>query len=184
MRQVKRIPLVSLPLELPSDVERILRGKDRTRIGIGESGAAVYRCDDVYLKTQRRNARDFIYGDLRRELERLQWLAGRGFAPDVLTFAQNDTHDFLVTRVLPGDNAVNVAPAQIPTLIDVIAEAFRTLHATSLDGCPFDETVNTLIAQAAARLEAGVVDVDDFDFKRQGRDPHELFAELRLKSQS
>jgi kanamycin kinase/aminoglycoside 3'-phosphotransferase-2 len=169
---------VSLPFELPPDVERVLRGRSSAQIGIGKSGAAVYRCDGVYLKTQKRNPHDVIYGDLRRELERLQWLAGRGVVPDVLAFAQNDTHDFLVTRALPGDNAVNVARDRIPALIDLMAEAFRTLHAKSLDTCPFDATADTLIAQAAMRLDAGSVDTDDFDLERRGRDPHELFAEL------
>jgi kanamycin kinase len=113
---------VSLPLELPSDVERALRGRSRTRIGIGESGAAVYRCDGVYLKVQQRNPHDVIYGDLTHELQRLQWLAGRGLVPDVLAFAGNATHDFLVTRALPGGCAVNVAPDQLAA-IDV-ASAF------------------------------------------------------------
>ena len=172
---------MSPPFELPSEIENMLRGRSRTRIGIGESGAAVYRCDDVYLTTQLRNPLDVLHGGLSRELERLQWLAGRRIAPTVLAFAQNETHDFLVTRALPGDNAVNVTADQVPALIDVIADACRALHAIPIDACPFDETATTLIAQAEARLAAGLVDTDDFDQHRQGRDPHDLFAELRAR---
>jgi len=172
---------VSLLFELPSEIEELLRERSLVRIGIGESGAAVYRCDDAYLKAQRRNPRDVVYGGLRPELERLQWLADRCIVPTVLAFAQSESHDFLVTRALAGDNAANVAPDRIPALIDVIAEACRALHTTPIDACPFDETAATLIKQAEARLAAGLIDTGDFDQHRQGRDPHDLFVELRAR---
>jgi aminoglycoside 3'-phosphotransferase-2 len=60
----------------------------------------------------------------------------------------------------------------------MLAHALRRLHGLDIASCPFDHRLENRIAEARARLLAGLVDEDDFDGERLGRSAQDLFREL------
>jgi aminoglycoside 3'-phosphotransferase-1 len=52
--------------------------------------------------------------------------------------------------------------------VDALARFLRRLHAVPVQDCPFDSGHRVRLARARVRVEAGLVDVDDFDEERRG----------------
>jgi aminoglycoside phosphotransferase len=172
----------SLPFRMPSDVERVLRGRDHERVAVGLSRADVFRFDGgLYLKAVVRNDVDPCFGSLEGECRRLEWLSGKLPIPAVVAFARDESRDYLVLSELAGRHAAAETPSAstMPVVVERLAEACRLFHSASAHACPFSESADTLIEQARGRLEAGLVDVEDFDDDRRGRDPRALFDDLR-----
>jgi aminoglycoside phosphotransferase len=172
----------SLPFQLPSDVERALRGRNHERIAVGLSRADVFRFDGgLYLKAVVRNDVDPCFGNLEGECRRLEWLSGKLPIPTVVAFARDESRDYLVISEVAGRHAAAEAPSPnvMPAVIEQLAEACRLFHSVSAHACPFSESADTLIEQARGRLDAGLVDAEDFDDERQGQDPRALLDELR-----
>lgn len=65
----------------------------------------------------------------------------------------------------PGESAASLALAgfDITALLVAVAHALRDLHAIPSTGCPFDVSPGALIAEAAHRVERGLVMVEQFD---------------------
>jgi len=64
------------------------------------------------------------------------------------------------------------------TIVSALAAGLRTLHATNISACPFDQSRRVRIAAAEARIRAGQVQEGDFDAARRGRTAAELYREL------
>lgn len=62
--------------------------------------------------------------------------------------------------------------------MELLADALRGLHALPVAACPFDQRLASRVQVAQARIEAGLVDADDFDDERLGQSPQQVFAEL------
>jgi aminoglycoside phosphotransferase len=171
----------ALPFQLPPEVERALRGRDHERIAVGLSRADVFRFDGgLYLKAVVRNDLDACFGNLEGERRRLEWLGGKLPVPAVVAFARDERRDYLVISEVAGQHAAAEAPSPsaMPAVIEELAAACRLFHSVSVHACPFRESADALIAQARDRLDAGLVDAEDFDDERRGRDPRALFDDL------
>ena len=53
-------------------------------------------------------------------------------------------------------------------IVDALAAFMRRLHAIPVSECSFNSDHACRLARARERIEAGVVDVDDFDKEREG----------------
>jgi len=64
-----------------------------------------------------------------------------------------------------GESAADLARqgVDITALLVAVARSLRELHATPVDGCPFDASPAALIAEAADRVERGKVTIGQFD---------------------
>ncbi|AVR97948.1 APH(3') family aminoglycoside O-phosphotransferase [Pseudoduganella armeniaca] len=114
--------------------------------------------------------------ELQDEAARLRWLAQSGIAcAPVIDTATTPGQDWLLLGAVPGTNLTNVDPARA---VAVMATALRTLHALDVRECPFDHRADVRIGHALARLDAGLVDADDFDEDNAGCAPGELAALL------
>jgi len=148
---------------------------------IGASRADVFRVEggggrDVFIK---REPADDPFGELHDEVARLRWLQTQGMeAAQVL-----DTHDdangrWLLMRAVPGRDLASspdLAPLQV---VHLMADALQALHTLPTDRCPFDHRLPHRLAAARARMEAGVVDAEDFDDARAGQTVQQVFAAL------
>jgi aminoglycoside phosphotransferase len=169
------------PFPLPPDIERALRGREHERVAVGQSRADVFRFDGgLYLKSVVRSDADPCFGKLDGERGRLEWLDGKLPVPAVVAFARDERRDHLVLSEVAGQHAgADVpSPSAMPAVIEELAAACQLFHSISAHACPFRESAGDLIEQARGRLDAGLVDAEDFDDERQGHDPRALFEDL------
>ena len=163
-----------LPKTLPADLRDRLAGYRWQRVTSGESGASVWRLTDgrpgatLFLKT----AADRGADDLSGEADRLRWLASHLPVPDVVAFVAEADRAWLLMTAVPGHNVAQVlrraGPAERIAVVDAVAAFLQRLHAVPPGDCPFPAEPTVRLAQARARIDAGLVDPDDFDDERAG----------------
>lgn len=167
---------------LPPALRTLLQGRGWRENTIGCTATRVFEVgDDLYLKIAPREQMD-----LRRERDRLQWLRGKLPVPQVRFFAEFDAppgqpDQCLLITALPGiasfDAQLEIHRPQ--ATIRLLAETLRTIHAVSLDDCPFDQRAGVLVETAARNLRRGQVDDREFDTPWQEYSAEDMLAELR-----
>jgi len=146
----------------------------------GCSGATVYRLtrpdqSQLYLKMGPHDPNR----SLAAEHARLIWLAGQLPVPRVHLFLQENQFDYLLMSALPGlDTSDPAYRADLPAMVHELAAGLRQLHSLPIQHCPFDERLNSKLAQARARTGAGLVDATLFHEQFQGRTATDLLVEL------
>jgi aminoglycoside phosphotransferase len=169
---------------LPPPLAADLGKHSRTEVTTGESGSAVTRFDRAGASSAFLKSRPFspIPGDrpLFDEAERLGWMHAVGLpVPAVLQYHEWKGREYLLTTAVPGTEASAERPAdQYDAAVAALANGLRTLHATNISACPFDQSRRVRVPAAEARVRAGLVREDDFDSVRQGRSAAQLYAEL------
>ncbi len=160
-------------MPVPAPLRAALDGYRWARNTVGESGSAVYRlygrpeAPELYLK----HGRGAVAAAIGDEAARLRWLAGRLAAPAVVRCARTPRAAWLLMTALPGNTAYQLlasCPAARPAVVDELALFLRRLHAIPVQDCPFAGGHGERLALARARIDAGLVDEDDFDDERQG----------------
>ncbi|NJC33525.1 aminoglycoside 3'-phosphotransferase-1 [Sphingomonas jejuensis] len=147
---------------------------------VGESGASVYRLHnngaaDLYLK----QGRGRFAGDVTDELVRLAWLGGKMPVPDIVHFRADADKAMLLTTAMPGRTAYQLLEEGAgPDLVDALAEPMRRLHAIPVDSCPFTADHGHRLSLARKRIDAGLVEEDDFDEERAGWSAEQVWDEL------
>jgi aminoglycoside 3'-phosphotransferase-1 len=77
----------------------------------------------------------------------------------------------LLMTAIPGQTAYRLLEAQPHAriaIVDALAAFLRRLHAIPVNGCPFTSDHACRLAHARERIEAELVEEDDFDEARQG----------------
>lgn len=171
---------------MPASLRAAVAGYRWARDSIGESDAAVYRLQgrngapDLFLK----HGRGLAAADLADEAARLRWLAPQLPVPAVVQFARVADPDqaWLLTAALPGKTASEVLEADPrlgPAVADALTAFLRRLHALPVSACPFDAGPAVRLVQARQRIDADLVDADDFDAGRQGWTAEQVWAALQ-----
>lgn len=171
---------------VPAHMRAELAAYAWARDSVGESDAAVYRLQgkdgapDLFLK----HGKNAIAADIADEMARLRWLAQYLPVPAVVQFARAADPDqaWLLMTAMPGATASEVLeanPALGPAVVDALAGFLRRLHALPVRDCPFDAGAAVRLAQARQRIDAGLVDADDFDAGREGWTAEQLWAALQ-----
>jgi aminoglycoside 3'-phosphotransferase-2 len=172
------VPGLVLPPPLSADLAK----HPRAEVSTGESGASVLRFDrptgaSVYLKSLPidRSARPLF-----DEAERLGWMHAVGLpVPAVLQYHEWKGREYLLLTALPGTDAAAPRPDdRRSALVAALAAGLKLLHGTNISACPFDASRRVRVADAKARLAAGLVREREFDAVRQGRSAVDLHAEL------
>ncbi len=151
------------------ELDDILVGYEATRTPHGRAG------ETFRLTAPDRPTRYLkIAPELHREHARLEWLATRFCVPRIVAF---DDRRLLLDE-LPGVPLADATDLPIATRIAILAEALCAVHALDARDCPFDARVAARLADADARVRAGLVDETDFDPERAGRSAASVLAEL------
>ena len=135
---------------IPERVRALARGAGLTPVWRNELGGLTFRTDDRrYIKHGPRNSET----SMAAEAERLTWARRHTLVPEVLDVGGDDTHEWLVTRAVPGLSAVDPRWVADPaTAVRAVGEGLRALHdALPPDECPFDWGVPSRIENAAHR---------------------------------
>jgi len=135
---------------VPDRVLALARGASLTPVWRNDNGGLTFRTDDGrYIKFGPRNAES----SLAAETARLAW-AGRWIrVPHVLEAGDDDAHEWMATRAIPGESAVASRwIAEPATAVRAVGEGLRALHdALPVAECPFEWSVPSRIANAAGR---------------------------------
>ena len=142
------LPPPSLPV--PAVVARLAGRARLTPVWRNEIGGVTFRTDDGrFIKHGPLNAET----SMRGEAERLAWAGRHTLVPEVLDAGEDATHEWLVTRALPGLSAVDPRwLAEPATAVRAVGEGLRALHdALPVEDCPFDWGVPSRIDRAGVR---------------------------------
>ena len=145
----------------------------------GESGARVARVlmpggDVAYLKY----AFCAFAEEIREEHRRMGWLKPRARIPEVISYTSTSDVTILLTKDLVGRNAADASNADPATIVAGMARALRELHSISPKECPFDERLHLRLKLAFTRMEADLVDEEDFDQARLGMRARDVYEQL------
>ncbi len=168
---------MNIPLILPQKIAQLVGGKTYTADQTGLSGAKVMLFDDSVLRITPADPRN------EQTVHVMQWLQGRLPAPRVIAFEQEADHQYLLMSRVTGTMACDDVYLSRPkVLIPLLAEAMQMLWHTDPDGCPRTRGMDTELAEAADRVERGLVDMENTGpgaFGKGGfRDPEALLRWL------
>jgi aminoglycoside 3'-phosphotransferase I len=158
---------------IADDIAAKLLGYAWARDTVGESGGAVYRlhgkpdAPDLYLKCGEGAFAD----EIGNEMVKLGWLGGYVPVPAVRHFARTPGAAWLLMTALPGQTAYQILeayPERHDAVVDALARFLHRIHAIPTDACPFNSDHAYRLRLARARIDAGLVDEDDFDEEREG----------------
>jgi aminoglycoside 3'-phosphotransferase-1 len=158
---------------LPAIMSALVVGYEWTRDNVGESGDAVYRlhskigAPDLFLK----HGRSSVAGDITDEMVRLRWLTKYIPVPAVEGFFATQDEAWLLMTAVPGQTAYQLLEAQPDDrvgIVDALATFLRRLHAIPVSECPFNSDHVYRLSWARERIDAGLVEEDDFDDERNG----------------
>ena len=171
------------PVDVPSSMALLVQDRTWGRDTVGESGAAVYRLHgapdtpDLYLK----HGRGGVALDVADEMVRLNWLSRHIAVPAVRHFVAVPGEAWLLMTALPGKTAYQLLEGDaVPATatVDAIARFLRRLHAIPVETCPFNSDHRLRLSEARARIDAGVVDVADFDTAHRGWTAEAVWDEI------
>jgi len=174
------------PAPVPSEFATAVAGYRWARDLVGEAGAAVYRlhshrtAPDLFLKV----GQGAVAGDVTDEMVRLRWLAGHLPVPRLIRFLADADAAWLLTEALPGVTAYQVLEAAngagaVAGVVDALADWLMRLHAIPAETCPFNADHRLRLRLARRRVEAGLVDEDEFDPERAGWSAARLWDEMQ-----
>lgn len=169
-----------LDTDLPPTIRGMVDGYAWDRGTLGQSDAGVFKLEagdrpGLFLKTDEANA----FAELPAEVERLHWLGHQGIAcPRVLAFEVHGGRNWLLMSAVAGKDLVSAGPLPAEKTIIIMAEALRILHALDIRSCPFDHRLEHRIPDAMARMDAGLVDEEDFDDERLGQTAQDVYSDL------
>ncbi|MGO4481177.1 aminoglycoside 3'-phosphotransferase [Rhizobium pisi] len=157
-----------------------LSGYRMEQDALGRSAASVFRLEGeglpaLYLKVEEVAP----FGELADEAARLGWLKAAGLpCPDVIARESDGERNWLLISALPGSDLASASALTPLACVELLAAALLDLHRLPIASCPFDHRREKRLPIAKARMEAGIVDEEDFDAARLGKSAAELFAEL------
>ncbi len=179
LNEISALETESLISKLPHTLRERTVGYGWDLQTVGCSKASVFRLTapgktPLFVKTGLAGP----FGEIRDEALRLRWLSTAGIpGAQVIAEVYDSARDWLLLRAVPGSDLLSAAlePAK---KIEIMVDALRLLHQLDPATCPFDHGARHRVQRARARMEAGLVERDDFDEEHKGLEPLELCERL------
>jgi aminoglycoside 3'-phosphotransferase-1 len=98
-------------------------------------------------------------------------------------FARTPDEAWLVTTAVPGDTAYQIlqaAPDLRIAVVDAIARFLQRIHAIPTSECPFTSNHVYRLTRARARIDANLVDENDFDDEREGWTAEQVWEAIQV----
>ena len=175
-------PCTAAPV--PLSMAAVVEGYEWARDAVGQSGGAVYRLHgktgtpDLFLK----HGDGTVADDVTNEMASLLWLADYVPVPAVAQFIRTPDQAWLLMTAMRGQTAQQVLesdPDARLAIVDILAAFLRRLHAIPVGECPFNSDDAFRLCQARRRVEAGLVETDEFDEERQGWTAEQVWTAMQ-----
>lgn len=168
-------------IELPNSVQKYLMNAESIQImNEGKSGTHVYKIkykgNNIYLKY---DTSFRLYDRVVDEAKVLEWLHKKLKVPEVLLYEELEQLEFLLTTEVKGtllSNLAAIRPAQ--EIVELYVEIVNEIHSIDICDCPFNQTIETKMANANLRVCQNDIDVNTFDLINQRFTPMSLFRYL------
>ncbi len=181
MREIREIT-EEFP-DLPEPMLKLVQGRVAKRNVVGMSGGTVYRLcgtageSDLYLK----QGRGKVATDITDEMVRLNWLRQYIPVPQVIAFTTQQDQAWLLMSALNGRTAyqrLTEEPEERPQIVDALASFLQRFHTIPARFCPFNSDHQFRLARAHQRLQAGLVDTDDFGAFYEGQSAQQVWDDI------
>jgi kanamycin kinase len=96
---------------------------------------------------------------VQREAAILRWLSGRLNVPEVVLAESSDSHEYMITRAVPGVPLSARIEAGQPVL-ELFTAALRQLQSIPAAGCPFEAGARFRLRELDYLLGKGLIDED------------------------
>ena len=108
-------------------------------------------------------------------------MSGKLPVATVILFDEDDKNDYLLISGIPGADAANlVGSIENAEFVILLAKGLRMIHRVSVDDCPFERSLDKVIAIAEFNVKHKLVHEWDFADIRRGKTAEELYQELLL----
>lgn len=148
---MKKTPFTPDPSEYPSVLRPFFVGADVYDSSCSDAAKVIFidRGDGLYLKRAES-------GSLEKEVALTRYFHEKGLAPEVVAYVSEGGADFLLTAAARGEDCTNEEYLSDPVrLVDVLAEAMRTLHETDAPSCPVPDRMADYFAFAETQYRSG-----------------------------
>lgn len=141
------IPVGEVPV--PEKVFQLSAGAPLRCVWHNLLGGLTFTDGDRFYKWGPKN----LETSMAREAEHFRWARAYVSCPEVIEVGSDDTHEWLVTRALPGKSAVDPYWTARPEIaVPALGRALREFHdAVPVEACPWTWDVASRIRNAAAR---------------------------------
>lgn len=117
--------------------------------------------------------------DLGPEFERLSWLEGRLTVPTIVAYSARDKHEYLLLTQIPGLPADDKKwVSNTAGLVETLVEEVNTIHSLPRADCPFDASLDTLMADAEGIFRHQLLDPRRLSEAYRHRTISDLFGNL------
>lgn len=150
------------------------------RLDHGMSGDLVFRIDAPLAAFAKVAAPDrrISRQEMARETAVLAWLGGRCGAPRLVWSGDIEGRPALLMERLAGTPLHALAGDESRAGAVAAIRAMAALHALPIGDCPFDERLESKLAEARLRIALGEVTGADFDPDNLGRTVADVWADL------
>lgn len=171
-------------MELPQELEFILKADSLNEIHIGKSRSRVFHAagksgQKYFLKvTEEASLKQVIENEVRI----LSWLSERKIpVPIKVSLLQREQRQFFLLTEVPGRSMADLASVLGPKeCMRIGAEFLRRLHGLDIRDCPFRQDLTITKRLAIANLQNGLVDENDFDEENKGKSAEQIYLELDM----
>lgn len=169
---------------VPESMAAAVEGYVWARDIVGESGGAVYRlhgksgAPDLFLK----HGTDAVADDVTDEMVRMGWLAAYLPVPRVTHFVRTHDQAWLLMTAMRGRTVYQLLQSEKRArlaIVDALAAFLRRLHAIPTSECPFNSDHLFRLSRARTRIDASLVEIDDFDKERQGWTAEQVWTAMQ-----
>ena len=143
------------PVVVPAMVTAMARGRPVVPVWENEVGGLTF---EIGSRPERSFVKWSPVGspiDLAREAARMRWAGQFTPVPEVIDQGEDDSGSWLLTKGLPGDNAVSERWLADPVVaVRAIGMGLRAMHdALPVESCPFSWSVEERVADAYRRAD-------------------------------
>lgn len=172
------------PLSLPNRIASRVVRSSLEPIDAGESNSDVFRVElatggAAFLKV---SGSGYVRAEIQRERMVLEWLKPFVCVPSPIDVCEEDGRVFFLMTSIGERNLAEAGPhLGKDECIAMSARLLRAIHSIPIDSCPFDRKVNVVLQLAKQNIEAGLVDVSDFDSERVGQSALDVYERLLVR---